>query len=60
MIRLLLSFAFLTTLRAADFHFVILGDRTGETQPGIYEQVWKQTLADHPAFVVVCEQPRRT
>src|ERR1700693_3086493 len=39
-------------LSAADFHFAILGDRTGEAQPGIYEQVWKETAADHPAFVV--------
>src|ERR1043166_1376840 len=34
------------------FQFVILGDRTGETQPGVYERVWKETAADHPAFVV--------
>src|ERR1043166_3620047 len=34
------------------FRFVILGDRTGETQPGVYERVWKETAADHPAFVV--------
>jgi predicted MPP superfamily phosphohydrolase len=47
--RLLL---FVVTLQAADFRFVILGDRTGETQPGVYEQVWKQAAADHPAFVI--------
>jgi Icc protein len=34
------------------FRFVILGDRTGETQPGVYEQAWKQADAEHPAFVV--------
>lgn len=34
------------------FQFVILGDRTGETQPGIYEQVWKELAAEHPAFVL--------
>jgi len=39
-------------LSAADFHFAILGDRTGEAQPGVYEQVWKETGADHPAFIV--------
>src|SRR5271165_2689098 len=44
--------ALLVTLLAADFHFAILGDRTGETQPGVYEQVWKETAADRPAFVV--------
>ena len=42
----------LTPLAAADFHFVILGDRTGEAQAGIYEQLWKETAQEHPAFVV--------
>jgi 3',5'-cyclic-AMP phosphodiesterase len=34
------------------FHFVVLGDRTGEAQPGIYEQVWQEAAAEGPAFVV--------
>jgi len=34
------------------FPFVILGDRTGEEQPGIYERVWRQAAAENPAFVV--------
>jgi Icc protein len=34
------------------FRFVILGDRTGETQPGVYERVWRQAAAESPAFVV--------
>jgi len=34
------------------FRFVILGDRTGEPQPGVYEEVWKEIAAEHPAFVV--------
>jgi 3',5'-cyclic-AMP phosphodiesterase len=34
------------------FHFVVLGDRTGEAQPGIYEQVWQEAAAKDPAFVV--------
>src|SRR5579863_5638033 len=34
------------------FQFVILGDRTGETQPGIYERVWQEAAAEDPAFVV--------
>ncbi len=42
----------LLALLAADFHFVILGDRTGEPQPGIYEQVWKNAAAENPAFVI--------
>lgn len=44
--------ALLSSILAADFRFVILGDRTGETQPGVYEQVWKATIADKPAFVI--------
>ena len=34
------------------FHFAILGDRTGEAQRGVYEQVWKELAAESPAFVV--------
>lgn len=34
------------------FPFVILGDRTGEAQPGVYERVWRAAAAEHPAFVV--------
>jgi 3',5'-cyclic-AMP phosphodiesterase len=34
------------------FRFVLLGDRTGEAQPGIYERIWQQAAAEHPAFVV--------
>jgi 3',5'-cyclic-AMP phosphodiesterase len=34
------------------FQFVILGDRTGETQPGVYERIWQEAAAEHPAFVV--------
>src|ERR1035441_4764003 len=36
----------------AAFHFVLLGDRTGEAQPGVWEQVWKQAAAEKPAFVL--------
>jgi len=36
---------------AQSFHFVILGDRTGSTQPGVYEEVWKEAAAENPAFV---------
>jgi Icc protein len=32
--------------------FAILGDRTGEAQPGVYEQVWRETASWKPAFVV--------
>jgi Icc protein len=34
------------------FHFILLGDRTGEAQPGVWEQVWKQAAAEKPAFVL--------
>ena len=30
----------------------ILGDRTGDVQPDVYEQVWKEVAAEDPAFVV--------
>ncbi len=32
--------------------FVILGDRTGEVQAGVYEQVLKQAAAEKPDFVL--------
>jgi 3',5'-cyclic-AMP phosphodiesterase len=38
--------------RSDSFQFVILGDRTGEAQPGIYERVWQEAAAEHPAFVL--------
>jgi len=34
------------------FHFVILGDRTGEAVPGVYERVWQQATAEDPALVL--------
>jgi Icc protein len=34
------------------FRFVVLGDRTGEAQPGVYEQVWQEATAEGPAFLV--------
>jgi Icc protein len=35
-----------------DFRFSILGDRTGDAQPGIYEQVWSELDALHPDFAI--------
>ena len=32
------------------FRFVILGDRTGSAQPGVYERVWQEAAAYVPAF----------
>jgi Icc protein len=37
---------------SASFRFVILGDRTGESHPGVYEHVWKDLAAQNPAFIV--------
>jgi 3',5'-cyclic AMP phosphodiesterase CpdA len=31
-----------------DFRFIILGDRTGDAQPGVYERVWEEIGASHP------------
>lgn len=38
--------------RANNFHFAILGDRTGDAQPGVYEQIWREIDAEHPDFVI--------
>ncbi len=32
--------------------FAILGDRTGETVPGVYQSVWREIAAAKPAFVI--------
>lgn len=37
---------------ASKFSFVILGDRTGEAQPGVFEEVWKEAAAEDPAFAL--------
>lgn len=37
---------------AGEFRFVILGDRTGGAQPGIYEEAWRQADAENPDFVI--------
>ncbi len=45
---LILAFCF----AAQGQRFVILGDRTGSVQPGVYEQVWREVAAAKPEFVV--------
>jgi hypothetical protein len=45
-----LAFAFCGALYGQ--RFVILGDRTGSVQPGVYEQVWRETAAEKPEFVL--------
>ena len=37
---------------ADHFQFAIIGDRTGEAVPGVYEQVWRNVRAAHPAFAI--------
>jgi len=37
---------------ADDFAFAILGDRTGEEVEGVYEEAWRETNLDRPAFVI--------
>ncbi|HEY3836831.1 MAG TPA: metallophosphoesterase [Bryobacteraceae bacterium] len=37
---------------AAGFDFAILGDRTGNAVPGVYEQVVKEVAARHPDFII--------
>ena len=37
---------------ARPLRFVLMGDRTGEAQPGVWEQVWKEVAAAKPSFVV--------
>ena len=37
---------------AQDFHFVLLGDRTGEVQAGVFEKVWREAARSGPAFVL--------
>ena len=51
----LLSAALVVALSFAappEFHFALLGDRTGETQAGIFEKVLQQAAASRPAFLL--------
>ena len=34
------------------FRFAIIGDRTGEAVPDVWQQVWRETDADRPDFIV--------
>lgn len=34
------------------FRFVVLGDRTGNADQAVYERVWRDVAAEHPAFVL--------
>ena len=39
-------------LLLAVFQFAVVGDRTGETVPGVWERVWQQIGQEKPDFVV--------
>jgi 3',5'-cyclic-AMP phosphodiesterase len=49
---LLATFELSAGAPANDFHFAILGDRTGDAQPGVYEQIWREVDAEHPDFLI--------
>jgi Icc protein len=52
-IRALVLLAALVLLTpAVGFDFAILGDRTGNAVPGVYERVCKDIAAHHPAFII--------
>ena len=37
---------------STDFRFAILGDRTGEAQPGVYEEALREANISHPDFII--------
>lgn len=49
---LLIAVAALSAAAQDRFTFAILGDRTGEPQPGVYEELLKNAAAEHPAFII--------
>lgn len=53
-LRPVLILLFASALVHADegYSFAILGDRTGETVPGVYEQIWREVAAQHPQFAI--------
>lgn len=40
------------TQGSVNFRFVILGDRTGGAQPGVFEEATRAAMAAHPDFVI--------
>jgi predicted phosphodiesterase len=52
LLGLLLAWAAIATAADARLRFAIIGDRTGEAQAGVFEQVWKELDAEKPDFVV--------
>jgi hypothetical protein len=55
LLAILFLFGFLTRAAAQEgshFRFVILGDRTGETEPGVFAETLHEAAAENPAFLV--------
>lgn len=53
MVVLLMTFAIRgLTANNNDFHFALIGDRTGGAQPQIYGRVWQEVDLFHPDFVL--------
>jgi Icc protein len=50
-VLLLLAVWLVAAADPGPLRFVILGDRTGEAVPGVYEQVWREAASENPAFV---------
>jgi UDP-2,3-diacylglucosamine pyrophosphatase LpxH len=53
-IALCVSVALAASASGGRFDFAILGDRTGGAEAGVYEQVWQEAAAEHPAFLIAC------
>ena len=56
-LAIVLGLAGIAAIRAAsetknDFRFSILGDRTGDAEPQVYERVWRDVESLHPDFVI--------
>lgn len=51
-LRFALPAVSLCSFAADPVRFALLGDRTGETQPGVYERIWKQVRTENPLFAV--------
>jgi Icc protein len=49
---LITALAFAAVSADNSFRFVILGDRTGGAQPGVFKQVLREASAENPAFVL--------
>ncbi len=47
-----ISLIFLAADSPPSFSFAVIGDRTGEAQPGVYEQVWRDVAKENPRFVL--------